>query len=125
MDDAYSDRRAELGETGSRPIGICRLALDAADYNALDEVPLGDKEDDEDRNEGDDRHGHRTRNVRRVLGGQHTQAKLDGLRAQNKPVFVDATAAWCITCLVNEQAVLSRPTARIVRPPPTVRLRNR
>jgi thiol:disulfide interchange protein len=22
---------------------------------------------------------------------------------------VDATAAWCITCLVNEQAVLSRP----------------
>ena len=24
-------------------------------------------------------------------------------------MFVDVTAAWCITCLVNEQAVLSRP----------------
>ena len=41
-----------------------------------------------------------------------TQAKLDGLRAHNKPVFVDATAAWCITCLVNEQAVLSRPDVK-------------
>jgi thiol:disulfide interchange protein DsbD len=37
-----------------------------------------------------------------------TPEKLASLRAANKPVFVDATAAWCITCLVNEQAVLSR-----------------
>ena len=28
------------------------------------------------------------------------------------PVFVDATAAWCITCLVNEDAVLSRPSVK-------------
>ena len=27
-------------------------------------------------------------------------------RAQGKPVFVDVTADWCITCLANEQAVL-------------------
>ena len=27
-------------------------------------------------------------------------------------MFVDATAAWCITCLVNEQAVLSRPDVK-------------
>ena len=25
---------------------------------------------------------------------------------------MDATAAWCITCLVNEQAVLSRPAVK-------------
>jgi thiol:disulfide interchange protein len=25
---------------------------------------------------------------------------------------VDATAAWCITCLVNEDAVLSRPNVK-------------
>ena len=47
-----------------------------------------------------------------TVANAFTQAKLDGLRAQNKPVFVDATAAWCITCLVNEQAVLSRPDVK-------------
>lgn len=31
---------------------------------------------------------------------------LSTLRAQGKPVFVDVTADWCITCLANEQAVL-------------------
>ena len=41
-----------------------------------------------------------------------TEEKLASLRASGKPVFVDATAAWCITCLVNEQAVLSRPAVK-------------
>ena len=41
-----------------------------------------------------------------------TPDKLASLRASGKPVFVDATAAWCITCLVNEQAVLSRPAVK-------------
>jgi len=31
---------------------------------------------------------------------------LEDLRGQGKPVFVDVTADWCITCLANEQAVL-------------------
>ena len=34
------------------------------------------------------------------------------MRAANRAVFVDATAAWCITCLVNEDAVLSRDTVK-------------
>ena len=38
--------------------------------------------------------------------------KLASLRAANRPVFVDATAAWCITCLVNEDAVLSRDSVK-------------
>jgi thiol:disulfide interchange protein len=33
----------------------------------------------------------------------YSDAKLGELRAQQRPVFVDATAAWCITCLVNEK----------------------
>jgi thiol:disulfide interchange protein DsbD len=37
-----------------------------------------------------------------------TDAKLAALRASGRPVFVDATASWCITCLLNEKAVLSR-----------------
>jgi thiol:disulfide interchange protein DsbD len=28
------------------------------------------------------------------------------LRAANTPVFVDLTAAWCVTCLVNEHSTL-------------------
>lgn len=32
--------------------------------------------------------------------------RLQNLRAQGKPVFVNATAAWCITCKVNERVAL-------------------
>jgi thiol:disulfide interchange protein/DsbC/DsbD-like thiol-disulfide interchange protein len=34
--------------------------------------------------------------------------RLHALRADGKSVFVNFTAAWCITCLVNEKAVLSQ-----------------
>ncbi|HXJ00845.1 MAG TPA: thioredoxin family protein, partial [Micropepsaceae bacterium] len=34
-------------------------------------------------------------------------AKLQSLRDEGRPVFVNATAAWCITCLVNEKVALS------------------
>ena len=34
-------------------------------------------------------------------------ARLDELRRRRRPVFVNMTAAWCITCLVNERAALS------------------
>jgi len=47
-------------------------------------------------------------------GEPYTAAKLASLRAAGRPVFVDATAAWCITCLVNEDAVLSRPSVKSV-----------
>ena len=40
-------------------------------------------------------------------GEAYSAAKLEQYRAENRAVFVDATAAWCITCLVNEKAVLS------------------
>ena len=35
--------------------------------------------------------------------------KLAEFRSQGRPVFVDFTAAWCLTCQVNERAVLSKP----------------
>lgn len=37
----------------------------------------------------------------------YTPARLDELRSAGTPVFVNFTAAWCITCLMNERAVLS------------------
>lgn len=36
----------------------------------------------------------------------YSAARLSELRAQNKPVFVDATAAWCLSCKVNERVAL-------------------
>ncbi len=33
--------------------------------------------------------------------------RLAALRAAGKPVFVNMTAAWCITCLMNERVALS------------------
>lgn len=36
-----------------------------------------------------------------------SDAKLAELRGQGRPVFVNATAAWCITCLANERVALS------------------
>jgi thiol:disulfide interchange protein DsbD len=47
-----------------------------------------------------------------TLGEPYTAAKLAQYRAEGRPVFVDATAAWCITCLVNEEAVLSRDSVK-------------
>lgn len=35
-------------------------------------------------------------------------ARLDALLEEGKPVFVNATAAWCITCKINEKSSLSR-----------------
>jgi len=42
----------------------------------------------------------------------YTPERLAALRAEGKPVFVNLTAAWCISCLVNERVALSRPEVR-------------
>jgi thiol:disulfide interchange protein DsbD len=42
----------------------------------------------------------------------YEQALLQETRAKNQAVFVDFTAAWCITCQVNKLAVLETTAAR-------------
>lgn len=39
-------------------------------------------------------------------------ARLAALRAEGRPVFVNMTAAWCITCLVNERTALATDQVR-------------
>lgn len=41
-----------------------------------------------------------------------TQQRLDALLTEGRPVFVNFTAAWCITCKVNEQVALSSAAFR-------------
>ena len=47
----------------------------------------------------------------RVIGGSpevFSPDRLAALRAEGRPVFVNMTAAWCITCLVNERVALEQ-----------------
>jgi len=41
-----------------------------------------------------------------------TAGRLAALNAEHKPVFVNLTAAWCLTCIVNERATLDRAAVR-------------
>lgn len=42
----------------------------------------------------------------------YSPARFNELRGEGKPVFVNMTAAWCITCLANEKAALSRDAVK-------------
>ena len=42
----------------------------------------------------------------------YSAERLAELRAARKPVFVNLTASWCISCLVNERVALSRPEVK-------------
>ncbi|HXL98512.1 MAG TPA: thioredoxin family protein [Rhizomicrobium sp.] len=47
-----------------------------------------------------------------LASAPYSAAHLAQLRAAKQPVFVDVTAAWCITCLVNEKVALSGAAVR-------------
>lgn len=42
-----------------------------------------------------------------VASEPYSPERLAALRAEGRPVFVDYTAAWCVTCQVNEKVALS------------------
>ncbi|MBN1587535.1 MAG: thioredoxin family protein [Candidatus Omnitrophica bacterium] len=39
----------------------------------------------------------------------YSESRVQALRAQGEPVFVDFTAAWCLTCQVNKRVALHTP----------------
>ena len=41
-----------------------------------------------------------------------SSARLADLRAEGRPVFVDMTAAWCVTCVLNEHVAIDRPAVQ-------------
>jgi thiol:disulfide interchange protein DsbD len=41
-----------------------------------------------------------------LVWAPYSQQALEAARAANHPVFIDFTAAWCLSCQVNERAVL-------------------
>ncbi|MGA9581716.1 MAG: protein-disulfide reductase DsbD domain-containing protein [Allosphingosinicella sp.] len=43
-----------------------------------------------------------------IVGEKFSEARLEALRAEGRPVFAYFTADWCITCKVNEKTVLQR-----------------
>lgn len=44
----------------------------------------------------------------------YTKAALDAALQSDRPIFINMTAAWCITCKVNERVALSTDAARAV-----------
>jgi thiol:disulfide interchange protein len=42
----------------------------------------------------------------------YSASRLAALRAEGRPAFIDMTAAWCVTCLVNERVALSSPAVQ-------------
>ena len=44
-----------------------------------------------------------------ALHAPYSPARLAELQSAHRPVLVDATAAWCITCKVNERVALNPP----------------
>jgi thiol:disulfide interchange protein DsbD len=54
----------------------------------------------------------------------YSAQRLGQLRSEGKPVFINLTAAWCITCLFNEQIALgTQATAILFRDTGTVYLK--
>ena len=47
-----------------------------------------------------------------AAGEAWSEARVAALRAEGRPVFVNLTAAWCITCRVNERVALETPATR-------------
>lgn len=58
------------------------------------------------------RHPHAESTTASAVSGAwqpYSAAAFTAARAQGKPVFVDFTAQWCLSCQVNERVVLTRP----------------
>jgi thiol:disulfide interchange protein DsbD len=56
--------------------------------------------------------GHTATDTRFADARAWSPQRVGALQADGRPVFVNFTAAWCITCKVNEQVALERPDVK-------------
>jgi thiol:disulfide interchange protein DsbD len=99
---AWLYEAVRLGEGRGRVIGLTGAAIAVIAAFALLDIP--------------DEAATSAASAATVEGGVSWQPfsaeKLAALRAEGKPVFVDFTADWCITCKVNERVALSDPAVQ-------------
>lgn len=62
--------------------------------------------------DADSRRATRTADTADPYWQPFSRARLDELRTEGTPAFIDFTAAWCITCKVNERIVLGDAAVR-------------
>lgn len=92
---------ARLGTTGRASAAAVALALGFAIVHAGDEIL---------RVEGSAGASASSANFEAALGVEPwSRERVAALRAEGRPVFVYFTAAWCITCKVNERVALADP----------------
>jgi hypothetical protein len=57
-------------------------------------------------------HGSQAASLRLANAEPYSPERLAQLRAAGMPTFIDLTAAWCVTCLVNERTTLASATVQ-------------
>jgi thiol:disulfide interchange protein len=53
-------------------------------------------------------------NTNTIYWVPYSPSALESLRAEGKPVFLDFTASWCLTCQFNERTAINVPAVRKV-----------
>jgi thiol:disulfide interchange protein DsbD len=87
--------QGELGASGRRTARSCALAATLAAMAVLSGIAANPP---------------RLAGPGSALGEEPFSAdRLAALRHEGRPVFVNMTAAWCVTCLVNERVALAQP----------------
>ena len=84
----------QSGRNWSRPLVVLALAAGVAAMAVL--LPL--------ENSGSPAHARISSGA--ISSEPFSESRLAQLRAERRGIFVDATAAWCVTCLVNEKVAL-------------------
>jgi thiol:disulfide interchange protein DsbD len=87
--------QGELGASGRRIARSCALAATLAAMAVLSGIAA---------------HPPMPAGAASAVGEEPFSAdRLAALRHEGRPVFVNMTAAWCVTCLVNERVALAQP----------------
>lgn len=100
---AFGVAQARLAQSKSAILASVTFLLALAATAALVAMPFASRKSDAAVGETDGS---------TIPSEPYTAARLASLRAEGKPVFVNLTAAWCVSCLYNERVALSSSAVR-------------